>query len=260
MTFTLFLIILFVNTVVVNANAVNSDLSKDTINEIIDQAKKESGLEDNEFNLISNTDIGIMSDESEFTLQSIDVDEFGDVTSTAIIPYKILETGEMVDSFQYALDNNISPQATSTVPTTFVDVTITVITYYALYQTADYSLVYRHAGIESYWSSSNSTVSVSNMFVQYDTKGDLYAYPSVVDNGVINSSPLQLNYFKRSKINKSNPVKGTVYIDGNNTMPFNRVVFLSNYFEHGGLIYLKLNYVANGKSYVNDRSYYVYTK
>lgn len=174
----------------------------------------------------------------------------------------MLRDGQMVDSFYYAslMEDKISTQATSTVPTKFVDVTITVITYYAAYQCSDWAWVYRHAGIESYWSSNNSTVSVSNMLVRYDTKGDLYAYPSVVNDGVMSSTCLQRDYFIRSSINITNPTKGKVYIDGNHTMPTNRVVYCSDYSSHGGLIYLKLTYKANGKSYVHDRSYYVYTK
>lgn len=252
----------FTNISAVKADEVNNNLSTKTINKIIEQSKKESELTDKEFNIVSNENAGIMSNESKLMIESIEEKENGDVIQTSILPYKVLENGEMVDSFQYALnhDSDISLQATDTTPTTFVDVTITVMTYYAIYKAADGAYLYRHAGIEAYWSSSNSTVNVSNMLVRYDTKGDLYAYPSVVDDGVRNSTPLQRNYFIRSQITKSNPVKGTVYIDGNNVMPFNRVVYMSNYLDHKGLIYLKLNYVANGKSYEHDRSYPVYGK
>ncbi|WP_062106810.1 hypothetical protein [Bacillus niameyensis] len=259
---TLILPVLFSNTLTVKADEVNNNLSAETINEIIEQSKKESELTDKDFHLVSNENARIMANESTFILESIDKNENGDVIQTSILPYKILENGEMVDSFQYALNqgSNISPQATNTTPTKFVDVTITVITSFAMYRDIYFSPVYRHAGIEAYWSSSNSTVKVSNMLVRYDTRGDLYEYPSVVNNGVRNSTPLQKNYFKRSQISRSNPVKGTVYIDGNNTMPYNRVVSLTSYLDHKGLIYLKLNYVANGKTYEHDRSYTVYTK
>ncbi len=240
----------------------NDVISSDTVNMIIEQSKKESGLPDKDFSLVGNNIVKTNTIDSQFMLQSIEEDENKNIALTTIIPYKILEDGEMLNSFQYAYNiaNKLAPQAKVTVPTTFVDVTITVITYYAAYQCKDWAWVYRHAGIEAYWSSSNSTVSVSNMLVRYDTKGDLYEYPTVVEKGVSNSTCLQRDYFKRSSINKSNPTKGTIYIDGNNTMPYNRVVYCSNFFEHRGLIYLKLNYRANGTSYVHDRSYYVYTK
>lgn len=251
---TLILPVVFSNTLAVKADEVNNNLSAETINEIIEQAKKESELTDKEFHLVSNENAGIMSNESTFMLESVDINENGDVIKTSILPYKVLENGEMIDSFEYAIT------AKNTTPTTFVDVTITVITHYAAYQDPYWSWVYRHAGIEAYWSSNNSTVRVKNMLVRYETKGDLYAYPDVVNDGVRNSPLLQRDYWIRSQISQSSPVKGTVYIDGNNTMPLNRVVYMSHYFEHKGLIYLKLDYDANGKSYSHDRSYTVYGK
>lgn len=59
-------------------------------------------------------------------------------------------------------------------------------------------------------------------------------------------------------IERSNPIKGTVYIDGSHTMPLNRVVLLTDYWNHGGLIYIRLQYSVNGKSRTDDVSYYVY--
>jgi hypothetical protein len=258
--FSLVVFSVYAPTVMANNESSSTLLTTDEINEIINQSKKISGNTNKNFNVVSGANAKTMSTDSNFLLQSITEDENGDIILTTVMPYKMLENGEMIDSFQYALQRSAGVQASVEVPTTFVDVTITVTTYFAKYQCADFAWVYRHAGIEAYWSSSNPTVSVSNMLVWYDTMGDLYAYPSVVNNGVINSTCLQEDYFIRSTINKSNPTKGTVYIDGSHTMPYDRVVYLSDYFNHMGLIYLKLNYVANGTSYEHDRSYTVYTK
>lgn len=128
------------------------------------------------------------------------------------------------------------------------------------YTCADFARVYRHAGVEAYWNSSNSTTTVSNLSVRYETQGDLYAYPDVVNQGVISSTKLQSNYFIRSQINKANPVKNQNYIDGNHTMPYDRVVYCSDKFSHGGLVYLQCTYKTNGTTRTDDRSYDVYGK
>ncbi|RXZ80531.1 hypothetical protein EBB07_18450 [Paenibacillaceae bacterium] len=97
------------------------------------------------------------------------------------------------------------------------------------------------------------------MTVNYETAGELYRYPDCIDQS-LSSTKVQDYYYKKSSIVKSNPTKGTVYIDGNNTMPLDRVVLLTDYFDHGGLIYLKLTYSVNGNTRTDDRSYYVYSK
>ena len=193
----------------------------------------------------------------------IEVQTSDDETAlTTIIPYKVDENDNLINSFQYLAQQNniIRPMAESTVPTTFVDVTLTVKTYYAHYTSSTHFLnFYRHAGIEAWWSSNNSTVSVSSMTVNYETAGELYRYPDVMTQS-LSSTKVQDYYYKKSSIVRSNPTKGTVYIDGNNTMPLDRVVLLTNYFDHGGLIYLKLTYSVNGTTRTNDTSYYVYSK
>ncbi len=187
------------------------------------------------------------------------------IKQTTILPYKISENGSLVNSFAYAdqlmkQEKLHGQKASVSVDTNFVDITITVITYYAQYFSMyNIATFYRHAGIEAYWSSNNSSASITSLLVRYDTAGDLYRYPECI-NQSLNTTWIQNNYFIRSTISKVNPIKGTVYIDGNNTMPYNRVVLLTDFFAHGGLIYVKSVYSVNGKSYNHDRSYYVYTK
>lgn len=217
--------------------------------------------------------LGSFSDVSEpkvietdhgYAVQYESVNEKNEKALTTIIPYKVDENGDLVNSFKYLSEfnkrkqNEVSPMAIVEVPSTFVDVTVTVRTYYAHYfSTYHFLNFYRHAGIEAWWSSSNSTVTVSNMRVWYDTCGDLYKYPEVMDQP-LSSTKVQNDYFIRSSIERSNPIKGTVYIDGSHTMPLNRVVLLTDYWNHGGLIYIRLQYSVNGKSRTDDVSYYVY--
>lgn len=233
-------------------------------NSIINQSKEISGLS-GDFNIVSTTSTlstrstnSINSNANELVLQSNVQQDDENCIHTAIIPYKILENGKLINSFEYA--NTIAPRATNQNPVQFVDVTVTVLTHYALYQCYDFYWVYRHSGIEAYWSSSNSSATVSKMLVRYESCGDLYAYPDVVNNGITNSTRLQKDYFISSEINQSNPIKGTTYRDANHTMPTNRVIYCCDYMLHGGLIYLQCSYKVNGTSYTHDVSYYVYSK
>lgn len=150
-----------------------------------------------------------------------------------IIPYKIDENENLVNSFEYLSKVNeqnqgiIKPMDTIEVPTTFVDVTLTVRTYYAHYFSwTNVANFYRHAGIEAWWSSNNSTVSVSSMTVNYETAGELYKYPDCIDQP-LKDTKVQDYYYIKSSIVTSNPTKGTVYIDGNHAMPYDRVVLLT---------------------------------
>lgn len=193
------------------------------------------------------------------------IDNYGEKTVTTIIPYKIDDNDELVNSFEYASKQVvnagiITPAASVEVPSKFVDVTVTVKTYYAQYFSSKHFLnFYRHAGIEAWWSSTNDTASVSSLTVNYETAGELYAYPDVL-SGSLDDTKIQNYYYIKSSIVKSNPVKNNVYIDGNNTMPLDRVVLLTDYFDHGGLIYIKLTYKVNNTTRTNDTSYYVYSK
>ncbi|MDO3411513.1 hypothetical protein QWJ34_17240 [Saccharibacillus sp. CPCC 101409] len=182
---------------------------------------------------------------------------------TTIIPYKIDTNKEFVNSFDYLEAQQpdlIRPMAESTVPNKVVDVTLTIKTYYAQYFSwANVTNFYRHGGIEAWWSSSNTAVSVPGMTVKYETRGDLYRYPDCIDQP-LSSTKVQNSYFKRSIISQSNPVKGAVYIDGNNTMPLDRVVTLTDYFNHGGVIDFTITQSLNGITKTSMNSYNVYSK
>lgn len=92
-----------------------------------------------------------------------------------------------------------------------------------------------------------------------NTSTETITYPECLTED-LSSTLVDDYFFIRSTIDENNPVKGQVYIDGNNTMAQNRVLRLTNYFEHGGLIYLQLTYSVNGTNYTHDRNYDVYSK
>lgn len=179
------------------------------------------------------------------------------VKVTTIVPYKVLPTGGMVNSFTYV---PVQTRSTDPVTTEFVDVTVTVTTTYAEYE-SPYTFInyYRHAGVEAYWSSDNSTASVSNMTVWFDSAGELHSYPDCLNDVPLSSTLIDDYYFIRSSINRNNPVENRSYVDGSHTMPTNRVIRCISFFDHGGLVYIDLTYSVNGRSYEHDTSYYAYT-
>ena len=236
-------------------------------NAIISQSialDKSEKIQEETFSIVTlttnNTDTrSVNNANTEITkaIQSISTNEDGLVKVTTIFPYKCLASGELINSFEYT---PAQTRNTSTVPTEFVDTTITVIAYYAQYFSWDnIANFYRHAGIEAYWSSDNASANVSNMYVIYDSAGELYEYPECLTEN-LSSTLVDDYYFIRSTIDENNPAKDQVYIDGNNTMALDRVLLLTDYTDHGGLIYLKLTYSVNGTNYTHDRSIPLYSK
>ena len=232
---------------------------------IIEQALKLNHEDDNigkEFEIVDlkqyNPDVNMTSDDSYISEQAIQAVSVQDdlVKVTTIFPYKIMPNGEWISSFEY------SPKQVkdSSNPTTFVDTTITVNTYYSHYFSWDNAQnFYRHKGIEVYWNSDNTTAKVSNMYVIYDSRGDIYRYPECITES-LGSTLVQKDFFIRSEVDQDNPVENQIYADLNHSMDQSNVLVCSDYFEDGGLVYLKLTYTVNGNSYTHDRSYYVYGK
>ena len=147
------------------------------------------------------------------------------VEVTTIIPYKMLPNGELVNSFTY---QPIQTRASGdSVSEKFVDVTVTTRAYFGQYSHQDISpIFYRHIGIDARWSSSNSTASVSNMTVWFDSAGKLYRYPDCTKDPELDqpSSLVQDYYHIRSTIDQDNPVKNKIYGDEGHAMPTNRVL------------------------------------
>lgn len=194
---------------------------------------------------------------TEQAIQAVSIE--GDLIEvTTIFPYKITSDGELVNSFEYT-PTQITRDSTD--PTTFVDITVTIVTYYGQYFNLDIATsFYRHGGIEAYWNSSNSTAGVSNLCVAYESAGHMYQYPecTTASYKTISSFLIQRDYFISSSIDQNNPVKGQSYFDGDHTMSRSTVLDCANALEHGGMVSVTLTYSVNGKSYVHDRTYNVY--
>jgi len=228
----------------------------ETSNQIIEeliQSRTVDGISKNNFKIIS---LAGEDRESEKAVQIIKYDN-GVFTTTTIIPFKVLQDGSLVNSFKYVQGQSRYIGQT-TIP--FVDVSVTVNVYFG-YEIHPYyyTKFYRHAGIEAYWSkiNQNTSVNVTLLNVVYETTGDLYEYPTCV-NPSLNPSVafLESDFYTFSEIKQNYPTMGYVYIDGNNTMPYNRMVCCTNAITHGGYVVIEIT--NNGIVY--DWAFTVYNK
>lgn len=138
-------------------------------------------------------------------IQSESVED-GIATLTTIIPYKVLEDGDVINSFEYAdeLSENSLARGVS-YNDKVVDIVIVTDVEYEVVAGSD-MWYYRHGGIKSYWSSSSSATTVQQLTVTYKTQGDLYTF-SGNDIQQLQSS----NHPTTSVISQKNPGKGTTY-------------------------------------------------
>ena len=188
------------------------------------------------------------------------------VAVSTYIPYAIdFDTGELVNSFVYASmvteSGEVSPRNTQEISSQFVDVVVRTTAYYAkLSDSLGTIYYYRHAGLESAWTGSSGPFQMTRLYASYITKGDLKAYPDCVNQ--VSSPVLQYDYSIESLINQANPTMGTVYLDGNHTMPYNRAVHMADYYEDGGFVYVKVNYYnrSTGQSKSAEKTYKIYGK
>lgn len=177
------------------------------------------------------------------------------VEVTTVIPYKVTTSGELVNSFEYAAASNQMRNIDLTT-SNFVDVSVTVKTYFARYASPiKATTFFRHAGMEAYWSSNNATVEVDRLYVSYESAGELYAYPECITQ--LNCK-VQDYYFIGSYINEEYPPEGQLYISPQDPMPVNRVLCFTDFMNHGGNVYVELEYFVNGKYEEDFHSYNIY--
>ena len=219
--------------------------------------------EDKKFNVVklydSKDDMSRGTESPKTAIQAVTVNGES-VEATTIIPYKVLSTGELINSFEYASNTSQlrwTPLPDTPIASNFVDLSVTVTAhFYCSYSNG--VQVFRHESVEAYWNTSNSTVSVSQLEVAYMTYGDLYKYPECFQD--YNAAFLQSNYIRVSKIDVVSPVKNRVYADYANAMPSNRVVVLTNYDYHEGTIGVDVVYRINGQLKTATEAYPVYRK
>lgn len=200
--------LIFLPSLSVNASAAATAQSDSRVDAILEL----SGLNDipaNTFSIISlqgsSSNTRSMGIEGDMAIQSTVVNN-EQVEVTTIIPYKVTASGELVNSFEYAATSNQTDTATP-IPSHFVDVTVTVKSYFAHYSSAvDIMSFYRHAGMEAYWSSDNATVEVDRLYVLYESAGELYAYPECI---IQHGCKVQDYYFIGSYIEEEFPPRRT---------------------------------------------------
>lgn len=248
----------FLPSLSVNASAIATTESDSRIDAILELA----GFEDtpaNTFNIVSLQE-GSSSTlstalQGDMAIQSTVVNN-DQVEVTTILPYKVTTSGELVNSFEYAATSN-QTRGTVPIPSNFVDVTVTVKSYYAHYSSAvDIMSFYRHAGMEAYWSSDNASVEVDKLYVLYESAGELYAYPECITQ---HNCKVQDYYFIGSYIEEDFPPEGQLYVSPQAPMPQNRVLYLTDFWNHGGAVYVELEYYVNGNFRTDFEGYDLYT-
>lgn len=208
-------------------------------------------LEDNDLcisdcTIIPLNENSISKNTSEYAIQAVTTNGNQKIVTT-IIPWKLLDDGELVNSF--TVYDDLKSQK---VNVNFHDLKIVTYAYYSQYYRNDnFWSFYRAEGIDAYWTSSNSTVTVSYMHLNYDAAGEAYLYPTCttcseasLSNYLINSS-----YYLSAAISKTSPSKGVTYSDYSNVMPYNVVLHCTNYYNHGGMVNITAIFTQNGTTY-----------
>lgn len=187
-------------------------------------------------------------------IQKVDSND-GETTVTTIIPFRVAEDGELINSFEY-----ISNQMTrsSTVPTTYVNITVTITANFDTLTKLTGKTYYRHNGVEAYWNSNISDVTLYELDVLFGSNGDLYKYPDCYNDH--NASFISSDYYTSSHLNVTGPIKNNIY-DQYDPMPTDNVLYLSKSIEHGGAVTFYMDYsIDNVRGSYQDPGFGVFSK
>ncbi len=179
-----------------------------------------------------------------------------------IFPFKLTEEGELVNSFDY-----VSDQVTrdASYPITIVDATVTITACFekvptltagesGITITAPIAL-YRHRGVEAYWSSNVSNVNITKTTIQFISIGDLLYYEKYAGNSSNYEDAVYIHdYTVSSTIYTTTVTPGVVY-QAYNVMDSQYVMHPADLVNHGGFIDITLE--LNNSSSIN-RNYRVY--
>lgn len=233
----------------------NVDIDKKIVQSILQQAN-EPGLSFESGDIVSMRE---NPEDKAFLVREPEKD--GMVKITTIIPYIISSDGTLINSFNYFRNisvssmsrssgkkNVITPKVIYTVPVNFTDATVTTYTYEAAYQNGiTWQWFYRHAGEEAKWNSNYSNVTIQNMYVVYNTVGQLYVYPDCLNT--FYPQCIQDPYSIASIIAEASPAKNTIYYDYNHVMPMNRVVSIDDVWNDADYVYVELMYTDHNGTY-----------
>ena len=184
---------------------------------------------------------------SEKAIQTIENMD-GTIMVTTIIPFTVTEEG-LVNSFEYSASSAKGARAGN--PTyTVVNMTLTLQVSYDKY-TFGARPYYRHRGVIGYWNSDDSAALVYSLGLDYKSVGDEYNYPACQSDH--NGSLSQADKAVESSVYVDMPEKGVAYSKFD-IMPSDKVLYMATY-QHGGEVYITMEYLANG---VSDTFYTVY--
>lgn len=151
-------------------------------------------LEEYEFAVVNFNGVSVNARSANTTGKAIQTIETTDnvVTQTFILPFKVLDNGDVISSFDYAESNAVNTRA-SVITDTMVDITITCIVDYDVVSGYGYNN-YRHKGVSAYWSTSGTVSNVHEMHILYRTYGNLYNASSSGDYNIEVKSQIDVLY------------------------------------------------------------------
>ena len=187
---------------------------------------------------------------SEKAIQTFDTTD-GVTVATTILPFKVLEDGEIVNSFEYA-ENVSSKTRASDFTATFVDITVTSIAYYETVVSSNNNYYYRHKGVSAYWSTNDSVANLHELNVVYKTCGSLYYY-----TGYELGNKESDNKAVSSTVVKTYPEVNAIFSNYDNATPSNKV-FVMGSDIYGSWITVTVTFYADGKTQKDRADFTVY--
>lgn len=156
----------------------------------------------------------------------------GDVTTfSTLMPYKVMEGGELINSFEYA-ERTANSRSVNDYYDTFVDVVVATSVEYEVVGTR----YYRHGGVNAYWGSTGNVSSIDRLLVSYRTYGVLYYWDGSLGTAVNGNATATE---EKSEIDVSKPIKGKMY-SVYDTTPSNQV-FVFGGDDLGSAVSIQVN-------------------
>lgn len=226
------------------------------VSAIMEQVKEQGNYSDNEIAnaKIINADIftGInpfSSNEEKSSDKFIEICtiENNMLKKEVIMPSKITENGDIMNSFAYAQQLPETSKDFSIHDYQFTDAIVYVTVYYGFWQdiTLTYTNYYQPFGITTRWTTITPGVQINNLYLDFTSTGlECYNYGDFSPVPGIGIATYV------SAINKGYPTENTVYTDWSGMMPDDRCLALTKSGSlpdgHAGRVHASISYNVNG--------------
>lgn len=191
----------------------------------------------------------------------VSANQDGDRISYSVaIPLKLDNSGNLINSFKYASSLNKNTSNTKDyIYNNLVDVIVYTNSQYSHYASSYGYNFYRPISVSAYWvPDSSSNISMSNAYVKFGIFGDGIPYPNCLnysyDELKENVTCVDCSY---TCWITNMPLSNIVYSD-NSTLQSNRAYWCHNFYNHGGQVFIGVQYTINGSSKEYTNSHIVF--